>query len=133
MWMEQGAFLPFPALHAHSLTFFCHRRMAGYASRRTDWTGSKSWTGKRISASEIRPFVFAPIALTDDAAEAVHDEAIIKGLGTIRLDMHRINYEGTYETTVTYADDSTKKVSLCCAGASLRCSQRKLTSWRIVL
>ncbi|BGP52845.1 hypothetical protein JCM8202v2_000402 [Rhodotorula sphaerocarpa] len=47
------------------------------------------FTGARISALEERPFVFAPIPLTDEADEAEVDEAILKDLGTIRLDVRR--------------------------------------------
>lgn len=67
---------------------------------------------KQVSANEIRPFVFAPIALTDDASKAVHDEAIIKGLGTIRLDLYRVNYTGEVEAAAIYTDESQKHVSL---------------------
>ncbi|KAG0666063.1 hypothetical protein C6P46_005414 [Rhodotorula mucilaginosa] len=53
-----------------------------------------TFNGKRVSATEIRPFVFAPIALTDDPDEAVQDEKIIQGLGTIRLNFHRVVRQG---------------------------------------
>lgn len=53
-----------------------------------------TFKGKRISATEIRPFVFAPIALTDDPDEAVQDERVIQGLGTIRLNFHRVVRQG---------------------------------------
>ncbi|GAA5866351.1 hypothetical protein JCM3774_006627 [Rhodotorula dairenensis] len=53
-----------------------------------------TFKGKRISATEIRPFVFAPIALTDDPDEAVQDERIIQGMGTIRLNFHRVVRQG---------------------------------------
>lgn len=61
---------------------------------------------------EIRPFVFAPIALTDDATKVVRDEAIIKGMGTIRLDFYRVTYEGATESTTRYTDESKQQVSV---------------------
>lgn len=70
----------------------------------------RKYVGKQISLREIRPFVFAPIALTDDATKAVRDEAIIKGLGTIRLDVYRVTYKGTVENTDQYMDESTEQV-----------------------
>ncbi|KAG0666065.1 hypothetical protein C6P46_005416 [Rhodotorula mucilaginosa] len=72
--------------------------------------GVKKYVGKQISLREIRPFVFAPIALTDDATKAVRDEAIIKGLGTIRLDVYRVTYKGTVENTDQYMDESTEQL-----------------------
>ncbi|GAA5991981.1 hypothetical protein JCM10908_000682 [Rhodotorula pacifica] len=52
-----------------------------------------TFKGKRVSATEIRPFMFAPIALTDPD-EAIQDESIIQGLGSIRLNFHRVVREG---------------------------------------
>lgn len=79
---------------------YTHRRITKHACERTRWRLADNFRGARISANEIRPFIFAPIALTDDAAEAVQDEAIIKGLGTIRLDFYRTIYQskGAKET-----------------------------------
>ncbi|BGP52846.1 hypothetical protein JCM8202v2_000403 [Rhodotorula sphaerocarpa] len=45
------------------------------------------FSGARVSALEERPFLFAPIPLTDDADQADANEAVIKGLGTIRFDV----------------------------------------------
>lgn len=95
-----------------SLIGFDRYRIKGYTRRRTRWEKADKYTGKRISASEIRPFLFAPIALTDDASEAVRDEAIIKGLGTIRLDFYRVVHQGRSERKESYADNSKQQVSL---------------------
>ncbi|GAA5958155.1 hypothetical protein JCM8115_003997 [Rhodotorula mucilaginosa] len=82
-----------------------------YVRRRGFGTGpTTSYVGKQVSAREIRPFVFAPIALTDDTTKAVRDEAIIKGLGTIRLDFYRVTYEGTTEAVSNYTDESKEQL-----------------------
>lgn len=56
--------------------------------------GSVAMTGWMIAPDEIRPFLFAPFALTDDLDSAIQDESVIKGLGTIRLDFYRARYHG---------------------------------------
>lgn len=53
------------------------------------------FSGARVSALEERPFLFAPIPLTDDADQADANEAVIKGLGTIRFDVRRVKRRGT--------------------------------------
>ncbi|GAA5958151.1 hypothetical protein JCM8115_003996 [Rhodotorula mucilaginosa] len=85
-------------------------KITGYVRQRALWRLPDKYDGKRVSATEVRPFVFAPIALTDDASEAVRDEAIIKGLGTIRLDFYRVVHEGTTEPAFSYRDDSKQQL-----------------------
>lgn len=103
----------------HSCTLLihsCRSRISEYVRRRGFGTGpTTSYVGKQVSAREIRPFVFAPIALTDDTTKAVRDEAIIKGLGTIRLDFYRVTYEGTTEAVSNYTDESKEQASLQCS------------------
>jgi hypothetical protein len=94
------------------LNLECSCRITGYVRQRAFWRLPDKYDGKRVSATEVRPFVFAPIALTDDASEAVRDEAIIKGLGTIRLVFYRVVHEGTTEPAFSYRDDSKQQVSL---------------------
>jgi hypothetical protein len=57
-------------------------------------------------------FVFAPIALTDDASEAVRDEAIIKGLGTIRLDFYRFIWQSPESALANVAGDSARALQV---------------------
>ncbi|GAA5991976.1 hypothetical protein JCM10908_000680 [Rhodotorula pacifica] len=68
------------------------------------WMWEDLWNGKRTSSSAIRPFLFAPVAVTDDAKKAVRDEAIIKNMGTIRLDFYHVIYQGVYEADTAYFD-----------------------------
>ena len=112
MWMECSASTLCP-ISMIPLKFFGTRgRTTGYVRQRAFWMGTREYIGKQISVREVRPFVFAPIALTDDATKAVRDEAIIKGLGTIRLDFYRVTYEGTVANTTQYTDESKQHVSL---------------------
>ncbi|GAA5852924.1 hypothetical protein JCM9279_000079 [Rhodotorula babjevae] len=60
--------------------------------------------GARISHAAVRPFQFAQIALTDDADEACHTEAVVKNLGTIQLKVHRTRILGSKPSTTTYED-----------------------------
>ncbi|KAG0666066.1 hypothetical protein C6P46_005417 [Rhodotorula mucilaginosa] len=95
-------------------------KINGHVRQRKHWTRPDKYEGKRVSPTEIRPFVFAPIALTDDASEAVRDEAVIKGLGTIRLEFYRVVYEGRAQRKESYAvnlkqqlvDEKCKKASM---------------------
>ncbi|POY71324.1 hypothetical protein BMF94_5636 [Rhodotorula taiwanensis] len=70
------------------------------------------WTckGKQVSQSALRPFVFAPIALTDDVNAATKNEDVLKGLGAIRLDFYRTVYTGQVANTASYADDVSNHV-----------------------
>ncbi|GAA5958147.1 hypothetical protein JCM8115_003995 [Rhodotorula mucilaginosa] len=68
--------------------------MSAHTFHRNQPKMNDTFNGKRVSATEIRPFVFAPIALTDDPDEAVQDEKIIQGFGTIRLNFHRVIRQG---------------------------------------
>lgn len=75
----------------------------GITKRRLGDRDHYTWLGNYISATQIRPFVFAPIALTDDPSTAVTDKAVLIGLGSIQLDLHRIvvqeytGYDQTYK------------------------------------
>ncbi|GAA6036581.1 hypothetical protein JCM8097_001236 [Rhodosporidiobolus ruineniae] len=50
--------------------------------------------GKRVSATTIRPFQFAKIALTDDSSIATTDELAVKNLGTLQVEIYRANVIG---------------------------------------
>ena len=103
-----------PSCHSLILLSWC--RINGHVRQRKHWTRPDKYEGKRVSPTEIRPFVFAPIALTDDASEAVRDEAIIKGLGTIRLEFYRVVYEGRAQRKESYAVNLKQQVSLHAIG-----------------
>lgn len=96
----------------HSRTRFkltlCHRpacSVASYSVSRSYPANRESrFEGARISATAVRPFKFAQIALTDDADEACQTEAVVKNLGTVQLDMFRTEILGRRVSRVTYAD-----------------------------
>lgn len=74
----------------------------------------------------MRPFVFAPIALTDDVNAATKNEDVLKGLGTIRIDFYRTVYQGQVASAASYADDIASHVRT--AIATRRAIQRKANS-----
>ncbi|GAA5829666.1 hypothetical protein JCM11251_000242 [Rhodosporidiobolus azoricus] len=47
--------------------------------------------GKMQDATTLLPFLFAPLATTDDDELACSDENFIKGLGSIQIKYHRVN------------------------------------------
>ncbi|GAA5866350.1 hypothetical protein JCM3774_006626 [Rhodotorula dairenensis] len=77
---------------------------------RLDKLGATLFSGSRIGPDEIRPFLFAPLALTDDPDSAVQDESVIKGLGTIRLDFYRTVHHGTHDHDVRWREPAEKLV-----------------------
>lgn len=60
---------------------------------------------------QIRPFVFASIALTDDPSSAVTDKAVLVGLGSIQVDLHRIVMRDKSGHQETYKDVTKGPVS----------------------
>lgn len=95
-------------------------RMSAHTFHRNQPKMNDTFNGKRVSATEIRPFVFAPIALTDDPDEAVQDEKIIQGLGTIRLNFHRVIRQGTHKSQRHgFTDAPAQRVSDACTRSTL--------------
>ncbi|BGP28672.1 hypothetical protein JCM10296v2_000408 [Rhodotorula toruloides] len=73
-------------------------------------THPATFTGKRVSATSIRPFSFAKIALTDDTDIATKDESVIKNLGTISIDIYRTAILGTSVRKGKYKDDAKQHI-----------------------
>ena len=99
-------------------------RMSAHTFHRNQPKMNDTFNGKRVSATEIRPFVFAPIALTDDPDEAVQDEKIIQGLGTIRLNFHRVVRQGIDKRQRhAFTDAPGQRVSDACTSSALPTSR----------
>lgn len=99
--------------------------MSAHTFHRNQPKMNDTFNGKRVSATEIRPFVFAPIALTDDPDEAVQDEKIIQGLGTIRLNFHRVIRQGIDKRQRhAFTDAPGQRVSDACIRSSALPSPR---------
>ncbi|GAA5917886.1 hypothetical protein JCM8208_007647 [Rhodotorula glutinis] len=83
-------------------------------------TGKASkFEGARVSATAIRPFQFAQIALTDDVEEACHTESVVKNLGTIQLEVYRTRILGKVASVERYdkveqpvVDEKSKKATM---------------------
>ncbi|BGP36613.1 hypothetical protein JCM10449v2_000514 [Rhodotorula kratochvilovae] len=67
----------------------------GFSLPQKDLPGQvDTFEGARISQTAIRPFKFAPIALTDDPDEADNSEAVVKNLGSIQIETYRTRILG---------------------------------------
>lgn len=78
-----------------------------------------TFEGARISATTIRPFKFAKIALTDEPDMASTSEQVIKNLGTIQIAICRTQILGKSLAPATYAeykqhvvDEKSKKATM---------------------
>ncbi|GAA5878626.1 hypothetical protein JCM1840_003532 [Sporobolomyces johnsonii] len=67
--------------------------------------------GRRESATMVRPFTFAKLALTDDPDLASTDENFVKNLGTIQVHVHRIYYLGDKPFTNRITDGVKNQVA----------------------
>lgn len=103
--------------------------MSAHTFHRNQPKMNDTFNGKRVSATEIRPFVFAPIALTDDPDEAVQDEKIIQGFGTIRLNFHRVIRQGIDKRQRhAFTDAPGQRVSDACISSALPSPRLDTTS-----
>ncbi|GAA6004399.1 hypothetical protein JCM10207_000709 [Rhodosporidiobolus poonsookiae] len=63
-----------------------------------------TYEGKRVSPTAIRPFTFSKLNTTDDASLATTDENAVKNLGTIQLELYRVDVLGTVVASGGYGD-----------------------------
>ncbi|KPV78274.1 uncharacterized protein RHOBADRAFT_50761 [Rhodotorula graminis WP1] len=76
--------------------------------------------GVRVSPEHVRPFMFPQIALTDDPDAATATENVIKALGAVSIDFHRITMNGKMcprrgsggERKQPVVDERSKKASM---------------------
>ncbi|GAA5852940.1 hypothetical protein JCM9279_000086 [Rhodotorula babjevae] len=117
-------------------------RVGGVSLSRSRGDRPHKFEGARISDTAIRPFQFAQIALTDDADEACHTEAVVKNLGTIQLDVHRTRILGKMASSERYdnfkqpvVDEKSKKATMShstaygAAKASVTSGQADSVDW----
>jgi len=69
-----------------------------------------SCRGARVSPEQIRPFIFAKLALTDDPDAATSSENVVKALGTIRVEFHRITMTGKTYVRQSYGTEHKQPV-----------------------
>ncbi|GAA5972263.1 hypothetical protein JCM11641_002378 [Rhodosporidiobolus odoratus] len=99
------------AYYGGHLAFWLHvdgTRMDGFSIKQPHQPGTSY--GKRISATDVRPYVFSQVSLTDDAELATTDEKVIKGLGTVRVEVHRTKLLGQTPLANDFADDAKQHV-----------------------
>lgn len=103
---------------------FSRRRVRGYGLGREERADKKVvCRGARISPTQIRPFVFAKMALTDDADATTVSEDVLKHLGTVQLHFHRAELKGHAGMSKTsYRDRSQAVSSLPCPAEYRPCS-----------
>ncbi|BGP36625.1 hypothetical protein JCM10449v2_000526 [Rhodotorula kratochvilovae] len=81
-------------------------RARSYSFKATNaLTSERRCVGVRVSDTQVKPFVFAPMMLTDDGDAATTSEHIIKSLGTVQVHALRAEYVGMRDVEKsTWAD-----------------------------
>ncbi|BGP44701.1 hypothetical protein JCM10450v2_000515 [Rhodotorula kratochvilovae] len=70
-------------------------RARSYSFKATNaLTSERRCVGVRVSDTQVKPFVLAPMMLTDDGDAATTSEHIIKSLGTVQVHALRAEYVG---------------------------------------
>ncbi|BGP44687.1 hypothetical protein JCM10450v2_000501 [Rhodotorula kratochvilovae] len=100
-------------------------------------TKESTFKSTRVSPTEVRPFVFATMPLTDDAEEATTSEQVIKNLGTVLMNICRVTRIGLRaRSSGTYTDckqHRSKKATMSHSTAFGEAKQRVRSSTERVL